>query len=43
MVIKTPDALILALAIAAGADIFITNDLRLEQVDEIRCISIGQL
>ncbi|MBC8080169.1 MAG: PIN domain-containing protein [Gorillibacterium sp.] len=41
--LKTPDALIVASAIAAGAELFITNDLRLEQVREIKCVSIGQV
>jgi predicted nucleic acid-binding protein len=41
--LKTPDALIVASAIAAGAELFITNDLRLEQVREIKCVSLGQV
>lgn len=41
--LKTPDALIVASAIAAGAELFITNDLRLEQVKEIKCVSLGQV
>lgn len=41
--IKTPDALIVASAIAAGAELFITNDLRLEQIREIKCIALKQL
>lgn len=41
--LKTPDALIVASAISAGAELFITNDLRLEQIKEIKCISLGQI
>jgi predicted nucleic acid-binding protein len=41
--LKTPDALIVASAIADGAELFITNDLRLEQVTEIKCVSLGQV
>jgi len=41
--IKTPDALIIACAIDAGADMFITNDLRLEQIKEIKCVSLTQI
>ncbi|NHN35027.1 type II toxin-antitoxin system VapC family toxin [Paenibacillus agricola] len=41
--LKTPDALIVASAIAAEAELFITNDLRLEQVREIKCVSLGQV
>lgn len=41
--LKTPDALIVASAIAAGAELFITNDLRLEQIREIKCIALNQL
>ena len=41
--IKTPDALVLASAIVSGAGLFITNDLRLEQVKEIRTISLKGL
>jgi predicted nucleic acid-binding protein len=41
--LRTPDALILAGAIAAGAELFITNDLRLEQVKEIKCVSLSQV
>ncbi|XEC95497.1 type II toxin-antitoxin system VapC family toxin [Paenibacillus tarimensis] len=41
--IKTPDALILASAVHAKADFFITNDLRLEQIKEIECIPISYL
>jgi predicted nucleic acid-binding protein len=38
--ISTPDALILATAIVAKADLFITNDQRLENVEEIKCVSL---
>lgn len=41
--IKTPDALIVATALVANADLFITNDQRLEIVKEMKCVSIGQL
>ncbi|GIP32023.1 type II toxin-antitoxin system VapC family toxin [Paenibacillus sp. J2TS4] len=41
--IRTPDALILATALAANADFFITNDQRLENVKEIKCVSLDQL
>jgi predicted nucleic acid-binding protein len=40
---KTPDALVIASAIVAQADIFVTNDVRLEQVEEIPCRSLAQL
>ncbi|WP_372633158.1 type II toxin-antitoxin system VapC family toxin [Cohnella sp.] len=40
--IKTPDALIVATALVANADLFITNDQRLEIVKEIRCVSLDQ-
>ena len=40
---KTPDALAIASAIIAQADVFVTNDLRLEQVEEIPCKSMDQL
>lgn len=40
---KTPDALVLASAILAKADLFVTNDLRLENVEEIHCMSLSQL
>jgi predicted nucleic acid-binding protein len=38
--IKTSDALIVATALVANADLFITNDQRLEIVKEIKCISL---
>lgn len=41
--IKTPDALILATALVAKADVFITNDQRLEIVEEIKCISFDKM
>jgi predicted nucleic acid-binding protein len=40
--IKTPDALIVATALVANADLFITNDQRLEIVKEIKCVSLDQ-
>jgi len=41
--IKTPDALIVATALVANADLFITSDQRLEFIKEIKCVSIDQL
>jgi predicted nucleic acid-binding protein len=41
--IKTPDALIVATALVANADLFITNDQRLEIVREIKCVSLNKL
>ncbi|WP_027416775.1 type II toxin-antitoxin system VapC family toxin [Aneurinibacillus terranovensis] len=41
--LKTPDALIVASAITSNADLFITNDQRLEQITEIRTIGIQSL
>lgn len=41
--IKTPDALIVATAITAGAELFITNDVRLEHVKEIQCVALSQV
>lgn len=38
--LKTPDALILSSAIVSGADVFLTNDRRLETVTDIRTLSI---
>ncbi|WP_325176785.1 type II toxin-antitoxin system VapC family toxin [Paenibacillus alkalitolerans] len=40
---KTPDALVISCAIIAQADVFVTNDVRLEQVEEIPCKSLAQL
>jgi len=41
--IKTPDALIIASAILAEAELFITNDERLGQIKEIRCVALSQI
>lgn len=41
--LKTPDTLILASAITAKADIFITNDKRLTAVKEIKTMTIEEL
>lgn len=41
--IKTPDALIVASAIMEEAELFITNDERLVQIKEIRCIALSQI
>lgn len=38
--IKTPDALIVASAIIANAEVLITNDDRLAQIKEIKCVSV---
>ncbi len=40
--IKTPDALILATALVAKAELFITTDQRLEIVKEMKCMSLDQ-
>lgn len=36
--LRTPDALQLAVAIRAGCDAFLTNDVRLRRVSELRII-----
>jgi predicted nucleic acid-binding protein len=41
--ISTPDALVLASAIVSGAELFLTNDLRLEKVTEIASITVKKL
>lgn len=41
--IKTPDAFIVATALVANADLFITNDQRLEIIREIKCVSLDKL
>lgn len=41
--LKTPDALIVASAITARADLFITNDQRLEFVKEIRTMTMDEI
>jgi predicted nucleic acid-binding protein len=41
--IKTPDALIVASAMIADAELFITNDARLEQIKEIQCVALSQM
>ncbi|ANE45664.1 hypothetical protein SY83_04390 [Paenibacillus swuensis] len=41
--IKMPDALLIATAIVENAEVFVTNDLRLEQVEEIPCLRLDQL
>lgn len=38
---KTPDAIFIATAIDEGADVFITNDIRLKKMDEIECLMIN--
>jgi predicted nucleic acid-binding protein len=40
--IKTPDALILATALSAGSELFITSDERLEKVTEVNCVSLSK-
>jgi predicted nucleic acid-binding protein len=38
---KTPDAIFIATAIEEGAEVFITNDIRLKKMDEINCIVLS--
>jgi predicted nucleic acid-binding protein len=38
---KTPDAIFIATAIEEGAEVFITNDIRLKNMSEINCIIIS--
>lgn len=40
--IKLPDSVILATAIVSGADILITNDLRLKQIREIKIVTLDK-
>ena len=40
--IKLPDSVILATAIVSGADILVTNDLRLKQVKEIKVVTLDK-
>lgn len=40
--IKLPDSVILATAIVSGADILITNDLRLKQIKEIKIVTLDK-
>lgn len=40
--IKLPDSVILATAIVSGADVLITNDLRLKQVKEIKIVTLDK-
>ena len=41
--IRTPDALQLSAAIDAGCEAFLTTDVRLKRVDEIRVVLVGEL
>ncbi len=41
--IKTPDAIQLASVISKSGDVFITNDRRLDAVEEIKVLSVGDL
>jgi predicted nucleic acid-binding protein len=41
--VRLPDALQLAVAIAAGCDAFLTNDVALKQVTDIRVITLADL
>ena len=41
--LKTPDAIQLATAIECNADYFLTNDLRLKLVTEVKCIVLTEL
>lgn len=41
--LKTPDAIFLATAIEEGAEVFVTNDLRLKKVGGIKVVSLEEL
>jgi len=41
--LRTPDAIQLAAAIESGADYFLTNDLRLKAVAEVRIVTVSEL
>jgi predicted nucleic acid-binding protein len=41
--LRTPDALHIATALVAGCDAFLTNDLRLKRVAEVRVLALGEL
>lgn len=41
--LRTPDALHLAPAIEAGADVFLTNDERLRRVSDVRVMLVSEL
>jgi predicted nucleic acid-binding protein len=41
--IKTPDAIQLASVISKSGDVFMTNDRRLDAVEEIKVLSVGDL
>lgn len=41
--LRTPDALHLATALAAGCDAFLTNDLALKRVTEVRVLALDEL
>jgi predicted nucleic acid-binding protein len=40
---KLPDALQIATAIAAGCEAFLTNDVQLKRVSELRVLVVGEL
>ena len=40
--LKTPDAILLATAINSKCDLFLTNDLRLKQVKEIKIVTLDK-
>ncbi|SHF76758.1 Predicted nucleic acid-binding protein, contains PIN domain [Caldanaerobius fijiensis DSM 17918] len=41
--IKTPDAIFIATGIAENADVFVTNDVRLKNIEEIEIVLLEQL
>jgi predicted nucleic acid-binding protein len=41
--LRTPDAILIATAIMAGCDAFLTNDKRLKQVTEIKVLVLEDL
>lgn len=41
--IKTPDAIFIATGIAENADIFITNDTKLKNIEEIKVTLLNQI
>ena len=41
--LRTPDALQISVALAAGCSAFLTNDLRLQRVTELRVLALDEL
>jgi predicted nucleic acid-binding protein len=41
--LRTPDALQISVALAAGCSAFLTNDLRLQRVNELRVLALDEL